>query len=586
MPPKTVDKPYNWKRKNRRKKVKVVLQLLVISFMFVMIARSIFILSSYEALSEGEFTNTEGFISLSYFGVDRTGSTNHISNDELNRHLTLLKEQGFETISQQQIIDFYQKEKPLPEKALFLSFEDGRTDSSILTQKILEKLNYQATMFTYTQKLQTKDSKFLKPSHLKSMMKSGYWELGSNGHRLEYINIFDKEGQYYGEMEENAWSNKTLIEYYNHYLMDYLRDEYSISKETRHEMEQRIKADYESMEESYLQYFGEMPKSYAIMHANSMYNNMNSSVEAINEEMIEKLYTLHFNRDLHAFNTSEEDIYNLNRLQVAPHWPVNHLLMKMEFDSSSSFPLNFERGSEEVANMWQVENGVGEFQYQKMILTSEPNEEVNAILESPLPNTFSISLQLTGAVVGKQIVSLQSIDEETELSVILQQNKVYGYLSSKEKEQLLFEESLDEIAWNGEDYSFHKATHYDYIETQAGPRINEDDYPSTLMNNRKMTLKMDEEQLQIKIDDIPLYEGEFSSPTKGYTLSLGGEHIQQETSSEQYVDTIYDSIFEEIEMDAGEHFQYIEPTKSKTSFYQHKISQWFSKLIDFFVQEF
>src|SRR5699024_7775980 len=135
----------------------------------------------------------------------------------------VLKEQGFETVSQEQIIDFHEKKVPLPDKALFLSFEDGRNDSSIFSQKALEELNYKATMFTYANKANTKDPKFLKPNHLNSMVKSGYWELGSNGYRLTYINVYDAEGQSLGEIDENDVPDKTKIEYYNHYLMDYLR---------------------------------------------------------------------------------------------------------------------------------------------------------------------------------------------------------------------------------------------------------------------------------------------------------------------------------------------------------------------------
>src|SRR5699024_3052481 len=131
-----------------------------------------------EPLSSNQMINNKGYIALSYFGVDRSGSAKYVSKEELNKQLTLLKQQGFETVSQQQLIDFHIENKPLPKKALFLSFEDGRNDSSIFAQKTLEQLNYKATMFTYADKMNSSDSKFLKPNHLRSMTKSGYWELG------------------------------------------------------------------------------------------------------------------------------------------------------------------------------------------------------------------------------------------------------------------------------------------------------------------------------------------------------------------------------------------------------------------------
>lgn len=104
--------------------------------------------------------NKDGFIALSYFGVSRGESPKYVSKDNLRKQLALLESQGYTTVTQQDILEFYQKNKPLPEKALYLSFEDGRTDSSIFAQNIMEDLNYKATMFTYANKMDTRDNKF------------------------------------------------------------------------------------------------------------------------------------------------------------------------------------------------------------------------------------------------------------------------------------------------------------------------------------------------------------------------------------------------------------------------------------------
>ncbi len=83
--------------------------------------------------------------------------------------------------------------KALPDKALFLLFEDGRRDTAIFSQKIMEKYNYKATMFTYADKFEKNDPKFLMPKDLLKLVDSSYWELGTNGYRLEYINVLIKK---------------------------------------------------------------------------------------------------------------------------------------------------------------------------------------------------------------------------------------------------------------------------------------------------------------------------------------------------------------------------------------------------------
>ncbi|MBH9787547.1 polysaccharide deacetylase, partial [Clostridioides difficile] len=193
--------------------------------------------------------------------------------------------------------------------------------------------------------------KFLKPKDLKLMEKSGYWEMGSNGYRLTYINIFNDKGQSLGVIDENNVPNKTTIEYYNHYLMDFIRNQYMIPSETRQEMEARIKKDYNLMQDIYHEELGEVPKAYAIMHANSLYNNMDPLVESVNNKEIKDKFRMHFNLELGAYNDKEADIYNLSRLQVSPYWSTNHVMMKIRQASRQN--IQFKIGDQEVAQHWK-----------------------------------------------------------------------------------------------------------------------------------------------------------------------------------------------------------------------------------------
>lgn len=573
----------NIRQKERQKKWRTAIQAVVVALLTLALVKAVFLLNKHEdnALA---MNNDQGFVALSYFGVSRGESSKYVSQQNLDKQLALLKKQGYETISQQQIIDFYKEGKLLPEKALYLSFEDGRTDSSIFAQKVLEKLNYKATMYTYANKMDTKDTKFLKPHHLKLMENSGYWELGSNGYRLTYINIFNDEGQSLGMIDENDMPNKMMIEYYNHYLMDFLRNEYMIPVETRIEMEKRITEDYRLMQEIYEEDFGQVPKSYAIMHANALYNNMDPLVENINDTHIKQLFSMHFNQEYTAFNDALADIYNLSRLQVSPYWPTNHLMMKIQ--QASRGDMQFAIGDEEQVSKWHVTNGAAEFLNNTVILTSQPSKEAKMTLQQKLPAKYRLAFDLNGHVVGEQAVVLQG-DAGQSLRIMLKDNEMIVVEKQQgQKEQELMRQKLEEIEWSGEDYAFNKATVYSYDDTQRGSRIEEDEYPRTLKKRRHVEMIADDSGITLNVDDKQLIVIKSETDWLNTTVSFTAAQSKKETGHEQYADDIYDTVIENIKItDASNQVIYTnEYTKSAKV--KYNLSTWFNNVIDFFIKTF
>jgi len=565
---------------------RTILQFIIIGLVLVVVIPYIFYTEKYVELDSSNFTNTDGFIALSYFGVDLSGDTKYISKETLDKQLTLLKDQGFETISQQQIIDFYQKGTPLPEKALFLSFEDGRNDSSIFAQPILEKLNYKATMYTYANKMDTSDTKFLKPRHLIDMTNSGFWEVGSNGYRLSYINIFDGDGQFIGMREENDVPDKTKIEFYNHYLMDYIRDEYMITTETIDEMEKRITGDYSYIKNIYTDAFGYTPKAYAIMHANTLYDHMDKHVEQVNDTEIKNTFALHFNRELKSYNQSNEDIYNLTRLQVAPYWPTNHLLMRIQEDSK--IPIQFYIGKKELANDWVLENGVVEIDDNKLIITSYPFEESKLTLNEAIPNSSELDFTFKGNIVGNQSIYLKNSDNQNELKISLENNKLLiSSVTNEATENLLGEFPLSEIDWEGKDYAFNKATTYTYWDTQQGSRIEKDSYPSNLQNDRTFNISLNTNELNILVDQKQLFTINLTDfiASKELYLSFGGSTIPKDLTHEQYSDSIYDAIISNITISNNEAIIFTtEPGGVHYSL--NKLSEFLNNTTNFFIDIF
>ncbi|WP_295157779.1 polysaccharide deacetylase family protein [Selenomonas sp. AE3005] len=400
-------------RKNRRKRLRVVAEFIVLAFLAFGIYNLFYTLKTYQpydhsAVAAGD--KDTGFVALSYFGVDHIGDTSTIiGQKQLYKHLQELKRQGFVTITQQDIKDYYQLNKPLPEKSLYLMFEDGRRDTAIFAQPILEDLNYKATIMSYGENVESRDLKFLKPSELEELEESTFWELGTNGYRMEYINVFDRYNNYLGEIDPLRYAMLTpyLERRYNHYLMDYIRDKDGVPKESYGHMVRRISYDYERLRDIYTEHFGRVPGAYVHMHGNTGKFANNNAVSAVNEKWIRELFPMAFNREGYCFNQRNSSMYDLTRMQPQPYWPINHLLMRIKYDINT--PIEFYAGDTSRQNNWNLLTGAAELENETYTLTTMPEGEALAeVRESSNLPDVKVSVNLLGNAFGAQQIFLRS----------------------------------------------------------------------------------------------------------------------------------------------------------------------------------
>ena len=161
-------------RKDKIKIIRAVLEGIVLILAVVAIVKALTTDTVYTAYDPEDTTvvsgKDAGFIAVSYFGVDRQGTDTLISTIQLDEQLKTLHDLGYVTISQEDVINYYEKGTALPDKALFLLFEDGRRDTALFARKILEKYNYKATILSYADKFEEKDPKFLSTKDLKELV--------------------------------------------------------------------------------------------------------------------------------------------------------------------------------------------------------------------------------------------------------------------------------------------------------------------------------------------------------------------------------------------------------------------------------
>lgn len=516
--------------KDRKKLLRGFLQILILLGVGVLAYMTLNTLREYKPFTRETttFAGDQGFVALSYFGVEYSGKLGVITSERLREHLTALQQAGYVTITQQDILDYYQKGKELPEKSLFLVFEDGRRDTAIFAQKIMEDLNFKATMLTYPEKFGKKDLKFLMPDELKDMEKNTYWEMGTNGYRLAFINVFDRHDNYLGEMSSLEHSSVApyLGRKYNHYLMDYIRDEYGVPKESESKMKERISRDYHLLRESYTQQFGYVPSMYILMHSNTGKFGNNDKVSAVNEHWMKELFKMNFNREGFSFNRRNSSLYDLTRMQPQPYWYTNHLLMRIKYDINKELP--FVEGNSKKRSSWEVRQGAMEFKDDVLILTALPKDQgLMRLKNSGDFADFTLSVQLKGNKLGLQKFYLRA-DETLQnyLAISLLNNKLYVKEKQGTKETDLYKLDLDQhdgkpVLSMAEDKKAAEVAELTTLAQYANSVEKTQQYLKKLQN------KMQENPATVN-EGVPAYLPEIGLSERGdrkLELALRGNHL-------------------------------------------------------------
>ncbi len=595
------------RRKNIRKVVRSILEaaiLLLLLFLLIRVFVTFEVYVPYEEQSGVEMADEDedtGFIALSYFGVDRNETPTLISTDRLREHIDALAKSGYVTISQQDILDYYLEDKPLPKKSLFLMFEDGRRDTAIFAQGVTEDYNYLSTIMTYADKFESGDSKFLMPDELLDLEEESFCELGTNGYRLEYINVYDRYEHFLGRLDTLKYADVQpyLGRDYNHYLMDYIRDEYRIPRESYEQMKKRIDFDYDEMERIYTEELGSLPRMYVLMHSNTGQYGENDRVSAVNQARIFDMFEMNFNREGFSLNNREASLYDLTRLQPQAYWHTNHLLMRLWDDTKQD--MAWVDGDRQRKDFWEEVNGKAEFQDESIYLTCEP-EKVGTLRlkESGDYRDVLVSARLTGNMLGLQRIYLRA-DEDLRryLCVGVENNELVVTQNGRE----LFRENLDRItqaeevsveedekaALMAEKYlevqyaatvegSKKAAKEYADLENTEAATVEEgaEEYEPLISLNdrgdRTLQIELRDDLLSVTVDGeysaVKELEVEVTEPGYVYLQSgWGGDAYSQRNLA----DDVYDGVFEQVEIrtDTG-----LADPEEEAVLYDNKLHGW------------
>ncbi len=595
------------RRKNRLKVIRTVFELLVMIFAVVWVFLSLksykesrsnpsalppanestmipsdLITEGYDSMGHASGTH---FIALAYNGVvvKPIEGGKIVNLQAFKEQMQTLKASGYQTISQEDILRAYKNGANLPEKAMLLIFEDGINDSAIWVQPTLEACNYKATMCTYAENLSDTENLYVTGKSARELMDSSYWEMGSNGYRLSYINIFDRYENYFGHMNtaEFLKVHHYLRRDYNHYLMDFLRDENRLRQESVEEMEKRIEWDYGKMAELYNQDFGFVPSLYILMHSNTGAYGNDPLVSRKNEEMMQKVFGMNFNRQGTCLNMMDSSVYDLSRLQSRQYFSANHLMMRIWDDTGHQ--VMFRLGDEEQAKAWERLEGVAEYSDHRIILTSMPYGKGTIVLGKELPPDFELSVRLQGNVVGQQSISMKT-DENGEggVTVCLHNNCLYIYDPSGdapifELDLLEFDggpyESVPENELAGKIACCEAIIAYDEDEARRAEAQTNLDYLNTLrvlsiqegaepfipeldideQDDRQLRIQCSGSRISLWLDDRLIIDHLKVSEGRGTRLVLGSQVTMdnERFSQTNLSDDVYDAVFRDLRISSS-----------------------------------
>ena len=116
---------------------------------------------------------------LAYHGIG-SGSGEEgfvISADRFGEHLATLRAAGMHAVTADQVAKSLDGGAPLPEKAVLISFDDGRADAMMFADPLLEQAEMQATMFVITGAAAKPGVYYTPWSRLESYARSGRWDI-------------------------------------------------------------------------------------------------------------------------------------------------------------------------------------------------------------------------------------------------------------------------------------------------------------------------------------------------------------------------------------------------------------------------
>ncbi len=179
--------------------------------------------------------DAESFVALAYAGV--SALTNEVSPAQFKAHLKALREAGYHSITAEDVKGLLREGKPVPRKAVLLTFDHGRKTSYFDTRAALRRGGWHAVMFLWTGPIESQDPANLRWPYINEMVRSRTWQIGAQSDSGFAQVTADSAGRRANFMTSPRWLERekryeTLEEFKNRLNEDHLRCRAIIEKNT------------------------------------------------------------------------------------------------------------------------------------------------------------------------------------------------------------------------------------------------------------------------------------------------------------------------------------------------------------------
>lgn len=142
---------------------------------------------------------------LYYHSVDPSEANEVIiSPDKLKEQLTYIKDSGYTTLTMKEVYDYILNNKPIPEKSILITFDDGYMDNYVNAFPILKELDMKATIFVIANGID--DGYYMSSEQLKEMSDYG---IDIESHTFSHGHL---DTMSYEEQLQELKSSKEIIE--------------------------------------------------------------------------------------------------------------------------------------------------------------------------------------------------------------------------------------------------------------------------------------------------------------------------------------------------------------------------------------
>ncbi len=163
-------------------------------------------------------SGNDGFLVLNYHDIleeeervppfDRVA----VNKDHLEQHFAWLKQNHYHVISIQDLLDASRGAKPLPDKAVVLTFDDGYQSFYTRALPLLKKYKYPATLAVVGSWLEGKNTEGVKPlmtpAQIREAMASGLVEIASHSYDLHHGIVASPQGNELAAVTSRLYSSE------------------------------------------------------------------------------------------------------------------------------------------------------------------------------------------------------------------------------------------------------------------------------------------------------------------------------------------------------------------------------------------